>query len=178
MEEGKPLIVKTNRASDMLRMIEFSQEYDLDIMFHGAKEAWRITDQLVEANIPVIIDPMDNIPSSFDSIGARIDAASILTESGVTVLIGIADAHNSFLSRQGAGNAVANGMDHYEAIKALTINIADAFGLADSIGSIEIGKNADLVLWDGDPLEVMTFADMVIIDGNITQSNDSLKKTS
>ena len=58
-------------------------------------------------------------------------------------------------------------MDHYEAIKALTINIADAFGLADSIGSIEIGKNADLVLWDGDPLEVMTFADMVIIDGEI-----------
>ena len=137
MEQGKPLIVKTNRASDMLRMIEFSEKYDLDIIFHGAKEAWRITDQLVEANIPVIIDPMDNIPSSFDSIGARIDAASILTESGVTVLIGIADAHNSFLSRQGAGNAVANGMDHYEAIKALTINIADAFGLDDLIGSIE-----------------------------------------
>ena len=176
MEEGKPLIVKTNRASDMLRMIEFSQKYDLNIIFHGAKEAWRITDQLVEANIPVIIDPMDNIPSSFDSIGARIDAASILTESGVTVLIGIADAHNSFLSRQGAGNAVANGMDHYEAIKALTINIADAFGLADSIGSIEIGKNADLVLWDGDPLEVMTFADMVIIDGNITSGMTRSKR--
>ena len=81
MEQGKPLIVKTNRASDMLRMIEFSEKYDLDIIFHGAKEAWRITDQLVEANIPVIIDPMDNIPSSFDSIGARIDAASILTLS-------------------------------------------------------------------------------------------------
>ena len=97
MEDEKPLIVKTNRASDMLRMIEFSEEYELNIMFHGAKEAWRIVDQLVEANISVIIDPMDNIPSSFDSIGARIDAAAILTESGVTVLIGIADAHNSFL---------------------------------------------------------------------------------
>jgi len=176
MEEGKPLIIKTNRASDMLRMIEFSKEYELNIIFHGAKEAWRITDQLVEANIPVIIDPMDNIPSSFDSIGARIDTASLLTESGVNVLIGIADAHNSFLSRQAAGNAVANGMDQYEAIKALTINIADAFGLDDSIGSIEIGKNADVVLWDGDPLEVMTFADVVIIDGKITSEMTRSKR--
>ncbi len=168
IEENKPFVIKTNRASDMLRMIEFSKDHELNIIFHGAKEAWRISDQLAQEKIPVIIDPMDNIPSSFDSIGARIDAASILTESGVTVLIGITDAHNSFLSRQGAGNAVANGMDKYEAIKALTINIADAFGLDDSIGSIEVGKNADLVLWDGDPLEVMTFAETVIIDGKIT----------
>jgi len=174
MEKRKPLIVKTNRASDMLRMIEFAKVHEINIIFHGAKEAWRIADRLAEENIAVIIDPMDNIPSSFDSIGARIDGASILTESGVTVLIGIADAHNSFLSRQGAGNAVANGMDQYEAIKALTINIAQVFGLADSIGSIEIGKNADLVLWDGDPLEVSTFSDAVIIDGiimsNMTRS--------
>ena len=103
-EERKPLIVKTNRVSDMLRMIEFAKVHEINIIFHGAKEAWRIADRLAEEKIPVIIDPMDNIPSSFDSIGARIDGASILTESGVTVLIGITDAHNSFLSRQGAGN--------------------------------------------------------------------------
>ena len=167
MDQKKPLIVKTNRASDMLRMIEFSKKHEINIIFHGAKEAWRIADQLAESNIPVIIDPMDNIPSSFDSIGARIDAASLLTDSGVNVLIGIADAHNSFLGRQGAGNAVANGLDRYEAMKALTINIAEAFGLGDSLGSIEIGKNADLVIWDGDPLEVSTFSDVVIINGEI-----------
>ena len=156
-----------DRASDMLRIIEFSKKHEINIIFHGAKEAWRIADQLAERNISVIIDPMDNIPSSFDSIGARIDAASILTNSGVSVLIGIADAHNSFLSRQGAGNAVANGMDSYDAIKSLTINVAKAFGLDDSLGSIEVGKSADLVLWDGDPLEVSTFSDTVIINGEI-----------
>ena len=176
IEERKPLIVKINRASDMLRMIEFSKVHEINIIFHGAKEAWRIADRLAKEKIPVIIDPMDNIPSSFDSIGARIDGASILTESGVNVLIGIADAHNSFLSRQGAGNAVANGMDQYEAMKALTINIAKAFGLADSIGSIEIGKNADLVLWDGDPLEVSTFSDAVIIDGKIMSNMTRSKR--
>ena len=176
IEERKPLIVKINRASDMLRMIEFSKVHGINIIFHGAKEAWRIADRLAKEKIPVIIDPMDNIPSSFDSIGARIDGASILTESGVNVLIGIADAHNSFLSRQGAGNAVANGMDQYEAMKALTINIAKAFGLADSIGSIEIGKNADLVLWDGDPLEVSTFSDAVIIDGKIMSNMTRSKR--
>jgi hypothetical protein len=95
IEEEKPLEVKTNRARDMLRRIEFSQKYELNIIFQGAKEAGRIADQRVEANIPGIMDPRDNIPSSFDSMGARIDAASILTESGGTVLIGMADAHNS-----------------------------------------------------------------------------------
>jgi Imidazolonepropionase and related amidohydrolases len=79
-------------------------------------------------------------------------------------------------SRQGAGNAVAKGRDHYEAIKALTINMAEAFGWAESIGSIEIGKKAELVLWDGDPLEGMTFADMVIIDGNITRGMTRSKR--
>ena len=176
IEYKKPLIVKTNRASDMLRMIEFSNQHEINIIFHGAKEAWRIADKLAEEEIPVIIDPMDNIPSSFDSIGARIDSGSILTKSGVKVLIGIAGAHNSFLSRQGAGNAVANGMDSYEAFKAITINVAEAFGLDHLIGSIEVGKSADLIIWDGDPLEVSSFSDLVIINGEITSSMTRSKR--
>ena len=176
IEYKKPLIVKTNRASDMLRMIEFSNQHEINIIFHGAKEAWRIADKLAEEEIPVIIDPMDNIPSSFDSIGARIDSGSILTKSGVKVLIGIADAHNSFLSRQGAGNAVSNGIDSYEAFKAITINVAEAFGLDHLIGSIEVGKSADLIIWDGDPLEVSSFSDLVIINGEITSSMTRSKR--
>ena len=176
IEYKKPLIVKTNRASDMLRMIEFSNQHEINIIFHGAKEAWRIADKLAEEEIPVIIDPMDNIPSSFDSIGARIDSGSILTKSGVKVLIGIAGANNSFLSRQGAGNAVANGMDSYEAFKAITINVAEAFGLDHLIGSIEVGKSADLIIWDGDPLEVSSFSDLVIINGEITSSMTRSKR--
>ena len=161
-----PLIVRANRASDLLKMINFSKEHRINIIFLGAKEGWRIADTLATESIPVIIDPMDNIPSSFDSIGARLDNAAILHAAGVKILITSQSTHNSYLSRQGAGNAVAHGLSKDEAIKALTINIAETFGLEDAIGSIEVGKHADLVLWDNDPLEVSSFADEVLIDGN------------
>ena len=161
-----PLIVRANRASDLLKMINFSKEHRINIIFLGAKEAWRIAGTLATESIPVIIDPMDNIPSSFDSIGARLDNAAILHAAGVKILITSQSTHNSYLSRQGAGNAVAHGLSKDEAIKALTINIAETFGLEDAIGSIEVGKHADIVLWDNDPLEVSSFADEVLIDGN------------
>ncbi len=159
-----PLIVRSNRAKDLLRMISIAKQYDVKIIFHGAKEAWRIADILAEEDIPVILDPMDNIPGSFDSIAARMDNAYLLNKAGVKILITSQDTHNSYLSRQGAGNAVAHGLTENEAIKALTANIAEVFGLSD-LGTIEVGKTADLVIWDGNPLEVSSFATTVFIDG-------------
>ena len=159
-----PLIVRSNRAKDLLRMISISKQYDVKIIFHGAKEAWRIADILAEEDIPVILDPMDNIPGSFDSIAARMDNAYLLNKAGVKILITSQDTHNSYLSRQGAGNAVAHGLPESEAIKALTANIAEVFGLSD-LGTIDVGKTADLVIWDGNPLEVSSFATTVFIDG-------------
>ena len=149
----------------MLRMIRFSNESGIEIIFAGAKEAWRIADEIAIQSIPVILDPMDNIPSSFDSIAARMDNAAILHNAGVKLLITSQDTHNSYLSRQGAGNAVAYGLPEHEALKALTINVASVFGLSESIGSIEVGKDADLLVWDGHPLEVSSFTTRIYIDG-------------
>jgi len=164
LNKEMPLIVRSNRATDLLRIITVAKQYGVNIIFHGAKEAWRIADILAEENIPVILDPMDNIPSSFDSIAARMDNAYLLNKAGVKILITSQDTHNSYLSRQGAGNAVAHGLSESEAIKALTANVAEVFGLSD-LGTIEIGKTADLVIWDGNPMEVSSFATTVIIDG-------------
>ena len=160
-----PLIVRSNRAKDLLRMISIAKKYDIRIIFHGAKEAWRIAEILAEEGIPVILDPMDNIPSSFDSIAARMDNAYLLNKAGVKILITSQNTHNSYLSRQGAGNAVAHGLPQNEAIKALTVNVAEVFDLSNELGTIEVGKVADLVIWDGNPLEVSSFANLVIIEG-------------
>jgi imidazolonepropionase-like amidohydrolase len=146
-------------------MIRFSNENKIEIIFSGAKEAWRIADKIAIESIPVILDPMDNIPSSFDSIAARMDNAVILNNAGVKLLITSQVTHNSYLSRQGAGNAVAYGLPEHEALKALTINVATVFGLSESIGSIEVGKDADILIWNGHPLEVSSFTKEIYIDG-------------
>jgi len=160
-----PLIVRSNRAKDLLRMISLGNKYGIKIIFYGAKEGWRIADVLAREGIPVILDPMDNIPDSFDAIAARMDNAALLNAAGVKILITSQSTHNSYLSRQGAGNAAAYGLPQDEALKALTINVADIFGLSKERGSIEVGKSADLVIWDGNPLEVSSFATAVIIEG-------------
>ena len=161
-----PLIVRSNRAKDLLRMISLSNKYGIKIIFYGAKEGWRIADVLAREGIPVILDPMDNIPDSFDAIAARMDNAALLNAAGVKILITSQSTHNSYLSRQGAGNAAAYGLPQDEALKALTINVADVFGLSKDRGSIEVGKSADLVIWDGNPLEVSSFATAVMIEGH------------
>ncbi|MCS5544791.1 MAG: amidohydrolase family protein, partial [Gammaproteobacteria bacterium] len=165
LNKEMPLIVRSNRAKDLLRMISIGNKYGIEIVFYGAKEAWRIADILAEEGIPVILDPMNNIPGSFDAIAARMDNAYLLNKAGVKILITSQETHNSYLSRQGAGNAVAHGLPQNDAIKALTVNIAEVFGLSDKLGTIEVGKVADLVVWDGNPLEVSSFATSVFIDG-------------
>jgi imidazolonepropionase-like amidohydrolase len=114
---------------------------------------------------------MANLPLDFDQLAARLDGATRMQAAGVTILFtGIAwrNTHSAYQVRQAAGNAARYGMPVTEAIKAMTLNPARLFGFSDESGSLDKGKQADLVIWDGHPLELLTRASKVFIAGEET----------
>ena len=170
-----PLVVRANRASVILTLIDFAKTNNINLIISGAEEGWRVSRQLAEAEIPVILQPIDNIPNSFNELGSRLDNASMLHKSGVKILIGSHETHNAYLSRQGAGIAVSYGLPWEEALKGLTKNIAEVFKL-EKRGSIQPGYIADIVIWSGDPLEVTSFVEQVYLSGKaVPTKNRSMR---
>lgn len=160
-----PLLVTANRAADIRQVILLKRRFSsLRLVIVDGLEAWRVAPELAAANIPVIVNPEYNLPGGFDQLGATLANAGRLFEAGVTVAIGM-ETHNIRLAAQHAGNAVANGLPHIQAIAALTLNPAKIFGVESTLGSLESGKQADLVIWSGDPLEVTEAAEQVFIGG-------------
>ena len=170
-----PLVIRANRASDILTLIDFAKTNNINLIINGAKEGWRVSKQLSEARVPVILQPIDNIPNSFNELGSRLDNASLLHQSGVKILIGSHETHNAYLSRQGAGIAVSYGLPWEEALKGLTKNIAEVFKI-NKRGSIQPGYIADIVIWSGDPLEVTSFVEQVYLSGeSVPTKNRSMR---
>jgi imidazolonepropionase-like amidohydrolase len=159
------LVVSAQSAVDIRAALRIKADYRLQMAVMGGGEAWRVARELAASNTPVIIDPLDNLPQQFELLGATLANAARLHEAGVRIAFLAPESHNLRLLPQSAGNAVANGLPHAAALAALTINPARLFGLDARLGSIEIGKAADLVVWDGDPLEVTTRPVEVLIDG-------------
>jgi imidazolonepropionase-like amidohydrolase len=161
----EPMIITANRRSDIENALRVGRDYKLKLMVAGADEGWQVADELAAAKVPVIIQPLTDIPS-YDGLSPRLDNAAILSQAGVDVIIASFDSHNSRDIRQFAGNAVAYGMDWDAALRAVTINPATALGLGDRYGSLEAGKVADVVVWTGDPFEFSTGVEKVFIRGH------------
>ena len=164
VNENLPLIIKSHRASDLLKLIELKEKFNLNIVIMGAQEASLVAAKLAEHNIPLIFDPMNNIPESFDELASNIQMASKLEEAGIQMMFTVSRSHNYHLIRQGAGVAVANGLSYEAAIRSLTSTPAKVFGIEDR-GVIESGKIADLIIWEADPLEPSSMPEYVFING-------------
>src|SRR5437868_13170751 len=163
--EGRlPLAINANRASDLLAAMRMADEFHLKLILMGAIEGWRVADQLAARKVPVVIKPLTNIPS-FDALGATLENAARLSKAGATLVLSSFDTHNARNLRQEAGNAIANGLDRDAALRAVTLTPARTWGVADRTGSLEVGKDADLVVWSGDPFELTTAAEHVFIHG-------------
>ena len=163
--ENGIFIFRANRASDILQALAFSQQHNLRAVISGGQEAWIVREELVASGTPVVINALDNLPGSFDGLGARLDNAALLHEAGITLLFTSGETHNARKLRQVAGNAVANRLPHEVAIAAMTSLPAEIFGGKPRM--IAPGLRADVVIWSGDPLDVSSAADQVIIDGKL-----------
>ena len=164
---GGIVVFNADRASDILQVIAFSEKHGLNTVISGGTEAWLVADQLAEAGVPVLINPLTNLPETFDQLSARLDNAALLNEAGVTFSFAGAGTHQARKLRQMAGNAVSSGLPYQAGLAALTVSPVVIFALGEDRGSIEENSVADLVIWSGDPLEVTSVADQVIIGGKM-----------
>jgi imidazolonepropionase-like amidohydrolase len=166
--EGRlPLIVETDKASDIEGALGIAQEFGLRMIIAGGAEAWMLADRLAAARVAVLTNATNNIPSSFATLGSRQENAGLLRRAGVAVALigGPTEAFNVRNIRQEAGNAIAYGMSWEDALRAVTLTPATLLGVADRIGSLEVGKDANVVVWSGDPFEFTTVAEHVFIRG-------------
>ena len=161
-----PLLVRVSRAADIRQVLRSAAAEHVRVILEGAQEAWEVAPELAHAGVPVLIDPEDDLPESFDTLGARLDNAARLHAAGVSVVIqGSRDFNNLRQARFNAGLAVAYGLPYEAAIASLTSVPAQVFGFADKVGVLEPGRDADVVVWTGDPLETTTWPTAIFIDG-------------
>ena len=167
LDGDRPLVVSVDRTADIRQLLRWSKKHGVRVAIRGAGEAWRVAAELAAAKVPVFVDPLDNLPSNFDRIHASLRSAAVLRAAGVEVgFTQAGDAsHNARKLRQLAGNAVAHGLPWEDALAGLTRVPARTFGVDGETGGIAPGLRADLVLWDGDPLDVASLASRVWFDG-------------
>jgi imidazolonepropionase-like amidohydrolase len=169
--QGKlPLVIDADRMDEIDAAIKLARDYNLKVMIGGGAEAWLSADRLAAARIPVLTGAMNNIPDSFATLNQRQENAAILRRAGVmVVLVGNTDADESRFNARNikyeAGNAVAYGMSYDDALRAVTLTPAEVFGLNDRIGSLQAGRDANVVVWSGDPFEFSTRVEHVFIRG-------------
>jgi imidazolonepropionase-like amidohydrolase len=171
LDAHTPLAIRASRESDIRQAVALARDYRLRLIVVGGSEAWRCAGLLAANKVAVVLDPDADIPWTFNDLGSRGDNAALLAKAGVTIAFSMSGntiqlSHNAGSAvREGAGLAVASGLSYAEALRALTVNPATIFDIADHYGSMARGQDADLVVWDGDPLEPSTAADVVFVRG-------------
>jgi Amidohydrolase family len=162
---GGRVVFQVDRAADILAVIAFAERNGMKPVISGGDEAWLVAKDLARANVPVILNPLDDLPVDFDRLASTLENAARLQRAGVRIAFSGGDTPQARLVRQLAGNAVAHGLPWESALAAITSTPADIFGVGAAHGRIAVGQSADMVLWSGDPLEVSTLADQVWIAG-------------
>jgi imidazolonepropionase-like amidohydrolase len=166
-----PLWVNADRASDIEAVLSLAREFTpMKVAILGGGEAWMVAEKLAAARVPVMVGAMNSIPNSFNNLNARQENGGLLRAKGANVVLisngaGDAQSFNAGNLRYDAGNAVAYGMTWDDALRAVTLAPAEAMGIADRVGSLAVGKVANVVIWSGDPFEFTTAPEHVLVRG-------------
>ena len=169
--EGRlPLLVNADQASDIDAVLRLARETNVRIIIAGGAESWMLADRLAAANVPVVVGSMSNIPTSFATLGSRQETPAVLQRAGVkVVLIGNGSGDETVFNvrnlKYDAGVAVAFGMAWDDALRSVTLGPAEVLGVANRVGSLQPGRDANVVVWSGDPFEFATRAEHVFIRG-------------
>jgi imidazolonepropionase-like amidohydrolase len=176
----QPLVINADSEHDIRAALRLARGRKIRIVIVGGTEAWKVAKELAKAKVAVILDPQANNPDLLDAPDVRDDSAAVLTAAGVAVAIStVGDGTFARTIRQRAGDAVGDGLAWADALAALTTVPAAIYGVKDR-GTVEKGSVADVVVWTGDPLEIATRAETVIIGGVVqsleTHQTELLKK--
>lgn len=166
-----PMVIRVDRRSDIAAVLRLAKEFKIRVVLQGATEAWMLADELAAAKVPVIVNPKQNLPGSFDQVQVVDDAATRLAKAGVSIIISpTGDASSARTLRQLAGLAVAHGLPWGTALAAITSTPAIVFGVQR--GTLKVGAAADLVIWSGDPLELSSRPEHIFV-GGVSQSMEN-----
>jgi imidazolonepropionase-like amidohydrolase len=165
--EGRvPVVVHANHARDIRAALAFADEFRLKVILSGAQDVARVVADLKSRNIPVLLGPILSLPQREDDpYDVLFTNANVLRENGIRFAIQTQDAHNTRNLPYHAAAAASFGLPKEEALKAVTIYPAQIWGVADRLGSLETGKEANVIVTDGDPLEIRTNVLRVFIAG-------------
>jgi len=168
-----PVIVLANSERDIKNALEFVAKHKLKAILAGGREGWKVKDEIKKAGVPVILSGTQALPSEDDDpYDKPFSNPGELHAAGVKIAIATFDSSDSRTLPYEAANAVPFGLPWEEALKAITINPAQILGVGDKLGSIEVGKIANLIVTTGDPLELQTDVRYLFIKGQLTSTDN------
>jgi imidazolonepropionase-like amidohydrolase len=165
--------VHAHRADDMLTAIRIAEEFDLDLTLEHATEGYKIADILATKGIPVTAGPILFSRLKYELKDMTPRNPGLMSKAGVQVAIQTDEMSAVRYLTINAALAVREGMSEEEALKAITINAAKVIGVDDQIGSLEVGKDADIVVFGGHPFDYRTVAELVLVDGDVAYVRDA-----
>jgi imidazolonepropionase-like amidohydrolase len=172
----RPLMIHVERASDIVQVLDLRTVFPaMRLVLVGASEGWLVADRIKAAGVSVIGSALNDLPNQFDKLAATQSNIGRMQRAGVAVSIGMIDDSDTRQAQnlpQYAGNLVAltrvpgaTGLNWDQAFRAISAGPAEAIGMGDAIGSLRPGRHADVVIWDGDPLELASAPERLWIDG-------------